>query len=102
MPGRGGISRGPGHATLEYNHQTAGEIENLKVERLPPGRVPGRDWELMSVRRSQPRVEPERAGTVSGTVTVEGPGAATFRRRLAPRHRDAVQRFFSETPKANR
>ena len=48
----------------------------------------------MSVELDVPEVAPVEEG--AGLVEVEGAtGRATWRRRLKPRHRDAVKAFFS-------
>ena len=93
-PGKGGITRGRGDAHLEYKNQTKGATDAFKAKRLPPGRQPSKEWELSGLRRSTPTVQPERAGA-SGSQGDGGAGEASWRRRLAPRYRDVVRRYFS-------
>ncbi|MEM8885635.1 MAG: hypothetical protein AAGD14_16335 [Planctomycetota bacterium] len=45
--------------------------------------------------RSAPEANPTRDGGAGGQAS-GGPGAASWQRRLAPRHRDVVRKFFSE------
>ncbi|MCC6784315.1 MAG: hypothetical protein IT457_15845 [Planctomycetes bacterium] len=99
--GRGGLGRGRGDTALEYRGDTELDTSQLRPERLAPGQpIPDR-WEELRVLRAEPRAEarPIEAG---GGTAAEGAGRATFHRDLAPRHRDAVQRFFSPTKEPRR
>jgi hypothetical protein len=53
----------------------------------------------MGYRRAAPDTCPERTDE-AGSAGAEGSGEAAWRRRLAPRHRDVVRRFFSSAPPA--
>lgn len=93
-PGRGGISRGRGDATLEFSGDTELDTSALRPERLAPGQPYHDRWQDLDVVRAEPIVNP---GTITpgGGTAGAGSGRATFHRDLAPRHRAAVQRFFS-------
>src|SRR5690606_10661807 len=92
--GAGGVARGPGDAELRYVGDSDVGTEGITPEKLPPGVAIPDDWHVLGVSRARPEVAPVRS-TAAGGAAVEGAGRATFRRRLAPRHREAVQRFFS-------
>jgi hypothetical protein len=96
--GRGGISRGPGAAPLNYQHETKGATDELEARKLPPGRTIPREWTVVGVQRVLPQVNPVRGGGGGGAAATGG-GSAAVERRLAPRHRDIVRRFFTERGK---
>jgi hypothetical protein len=99
--GRGGLGRGRGDTALEYRGDTELDTSQLRPERLAPGQpIPDR-WEELRVLRAEPRAE-SRSIEAGGGTAAEGAGRATFHRDLAPRHRDAVQRFFSPTKEPRR
>lgn len=93
-PGRGGITRGRGDAFLALSGETEGDASALEAKKLPPGRASSTTWERLGVGRLAPDVDPVRAGN-AGSAGDVGSGEAAWRRRLAPRHRDVVRRFFS-------
>jgi hypothetical protein len=93
-PGRGGITRGPGHATLELNENFDGDTSALQAHKLPPGRVVKKDWEVMQSRRVDPEVNPQR-NTQAGGEAAAGAGEAAWQRRLSPSHRAVVREFFT-------
>lgn len=93
MPGAGGVTRGPGHATLEFNENFDGDTSALVPTKLPPGRIVPKEWEVTQSRRADPEVAPVRHAAIGGDAA-GGAGEAAWRRRLAPRHRDVVREFF--------
>lgn len=93
MPGAGGVTRGPGHATLEFNENFDGDTSALVPTKLPPGRIVPKEWEVTQSRRAEPEVAPVRHAATGGDAA-GGAGEAAWRRRLAPRHRDVVREFF--------
>jgi len=93
MPGRGGISRGRGDATLEYTNSTEAITDAFQAKRLPPGGVPSTEWDRLGVRRAVPTVDVQHDAT-AGTEGDVGAGEASWRRRLAPHHRAIVRRYF--------
>ncbi len=93
-PGRGGISRGRGDATLDHLGATEIDLSGMRAEQLPDGVAPPDKWDLAGIGRAEPEVAPERAAGGGTPAPASGPGAASARRDLAPRHREAVRRFF--------
>ena len=94
QPGRGDVTRGRADAHLEYKNQTEGTTDAFKAKKLPPGRLPSKEWERTGLRRTTPTTQPERAGATGGAGD-QGAGEASWRRRLAPHHRDVVRKYFS-------
>lgn len=97
LPGRGGVTRGRADARLELTNDTEGATDAFRAKKLPAGLRPSTEWERTGLRRTAPSTEPKRS-TESGSAGAEGAGEASWRRRLAPHHRDVVRRFF-ETSK---
>lgn len=94
MEGSGGIDRGRGDADLRYGEEAEGGAERFLPRALDPARWldPGSSA-LLGVGSTAPAVDPQAEG--AGLEAVEGAGGAgTWRRRLAPRHREAVRGFF--------
>ncbi len=98
MPGRGGVNRGRGDAALEYSNRSDTDTSKLDVKRLPPGVAAPREWSIVGMRRTAPESDAQRDNT-GGSAGTAGTGKVTWRRRLAPRHRDAIRRFFSSRGK---
>ena len=99
-PGRGGINRGPGHATLDYDNDVKDLTDGLQSRKLPPGAsLPKRNAQTLGLSVAAPQLDPKRAGA-AGAAGTAGEGEAAWRRRMAPRHREAVRRFFLH-PRAN-
>jgi hypothetical protein len=67
----------------------------MKSEKLPGGTKPSREWQVTGVSRAAPRAAPEEPAGPGGAGQA-GAGEAAWRRRLAPRHREVVRRFFSD------
>jgi hypothetical protein len=92
-PGKGGISRGRGDADLDLTGDTTEAALASKPERLPPGAPRPAPSQRIGVSRVDPTAAPVR-DTAAGSAGDDGVGAAAWRRRIAPRHRDAVRLFF--------
>jgi len=94
-PASSGITRGRGDAALDGSGGTKLDVQ-LEAKRLPPGRVPPRDWSVTGVSRAAPRADPVRDDAREGRDGDTGLGGAASGSRLAPRHRDVVRRFFDK------
>ena len=93
-PGVGGPTRGRADAEMIWGEETEGRTDMFEVETLAPARY--RDEER-SVQFGLSATEPvvDAREEASGLVDVAGStGNSAWRRRLAPRHRDAVRTFF--------
>lgn len=101
LPGRGGVSRGRGDAALDGTNDTELDTSTLRPERLTPGQPIPDKWEELRVLRAEPTPGARPIEPGGGTAG-DGDGRATFHRDLAPRHRDAVQRFFTQEPQKRR
>lgn len=96
-PGSGGISRGRGDAPLSFGD--AGERESeFAAQALPSARFAESSTQNVGVATGAPRVAPVESTPAAGGND-SAAGAPSAERRIAPRHRDAVRRFFSPTPK---
>ena len=69
-----------------------------KAERLPPGAKRPSPSLRVGVGRSDPQAAAVK-DAAAGSTGDEGLGSAAWRRRIAPRHRDAVRGFFSDDPR---
>ncbi|MFO0878541.1 MAG: hypothetical protein U0840_14470 [Gemmataceae bacterium] len=95
--GKGGVTRGPGPAKLNFGDESSEEGAKFKEEELPPS-------ELQAMKKSQitnltagaPQPDKSRSGRSAGGALAgaqAGGGSATTQVVL-PRHRGAVQRYF--------
>lgn len=98
-PGSGGVSRGPGHAALQFSSETedGGEFREVVLPRsaldpestsIPIASSPGLPDEPGADTTAESAVA---GGTLSGAAA--GGGSAA-RQQIRPRHRDAVSRYF--------
>ncbi|MBK8978823.1 MAG: hypothetical protein IPM29_23225 [Planctomycetes bacterium] len=102
-PGRGGVNRGRADADLGLSGGSEIDTAALRPEKLAPGAAVPDRWQVVGAARANPQGDPERsAATLGAGAAQDGTGQATFRRSLAPRHRDAVRRFFSDPPAGGR
>jgi|GEM_PF-6126457 len=67
----------------------------MAPQRLPPGAKAPQPSVRLGVSRGEPTANPIRDGNAGG-AGAEGPGAATWHRRLAPHVRDVVRGFFRD------
>jgi hypothetical protein len=94
MPGKGGVTRGRGDAELTWRDEVAGRTDQFAPEQLPDASVlDAESTAIVGIAATSPTVEPTAEG--AGAVDVRASaGRSAWKRRLAPRHRDAVQSFF--------
>lgn len=91
----GGVSRGGSSTGLMWGAESGVDAGRFESKLLPPGRfVDLENSASLGLEIDVPEVAP--VGEGAGLVDVEGSeGKAAWRRRLSPRHRDAVREFFS-------
>ena len=97
-PGRGGINRGRGDATLTWGDETQ-PFDRFKAQALPPGyaRSPD-DFAPVVELPGAPDVSPQASTRAAARRYDATAGQEAWRRTLAPRHQSAVRKYFEETP----
>lgn len=93
--GVGGIDRDGASTGLLWGEAADHDREGFQPRLLTPSRFLDLESSgALGLAADAPEVAP--AGEGAGLVDVEAsPGQASWRRRLSPRHRDAVKTFFS-------
>jgi hypothetical protein len=94
-PGRGGVNRGRGDANLNLDGDSDAENTEFKNTVLPPGFLDDPKNQVLGVRRVTPTVDPAESA-VRGAKRKYDPasGRETWNRRLRPRHRSVVKKYF--------
>jgi hypothetical protein len=93
-PGRGGVSRGRGDATLDFSGETPGRTDQFEAKELDPAQwLDAESTAIVGVGAAAPTADPtaQAGGLVESEASA---GRAAWRRRVAPHHRDAVLSFF--------
>jgi hypothetical protein len=92
--GSGGVSRGPGAAPLRFGEETDVRSAEFATKTLTPSQLRDLEHSLkIGVGQTAPTIDILREAGGLSEFGAEGEGSGRAR-RLAPRHRDAVQRFF--------
>ncbi len=93
-PGAGGVSRGRGDAALTSGAETPHGSDAFEARRLDPAEVADMEQlRLLGIGSTAPTALD--AGEAAGRAALEAStGNAAWRRRVAPRHRQAVGTFF--------
>jgi len=95
-PGRGGINRGPGHARLNYNHETNESNVGQKEHALETEFMNIENSVKLGVSKSVPT--PNKAGSLDeegGAVQdTSGVAGSSGHDVVLPKHRGTVKRFF--------
>ena len=97
-PGRGGVSRGRGDAPLSFGKEPAPQQERFKEERIegrPTRLAPG---ELLAIQKIDPDAPGDEPAAVRGGARgfTDAEAEAAWKRRVPPRDRGVVRRYFSE------
>jgi hypothetical protein len=90
------VSRGRADAEMIWGEETPGRVDQFEARALPSAeRLDLETAELVGVSATSPREDAR--GEAAGLVDVDASlGDSSWRRRLAPRHREAVREFFSD------
>jgi|GEM_PF-1116396 len=90
----GGPSREGGSTGVQWGDESAGDPSRFASRLLSPSRFADlAESETIGLGVDAPEVAPEGQG--AGLLDVQGAeGEVSWRRRLSPRHRDAVREFF--------
>ena len=99
-PGKGGVNRGRGDAPLTWGDESDEEGVKFKETVLPQGFLEQPKDELVGVGRAAPDEEAAPVAARS-TQRVMDPAAGntTWNRKLNPRHRNVVRKYFSNAGK---
>ena len=94
-PGRGGVTRGRGDAELTWGDESDKQGTKFKEVVLPKGMLDQPKDEIVAIKKSAPIEEAGEVGPRSDRRTDEAAaGQATWNRKLNPRHRNAVRKYF--------
>jgi hypothetical protein len=94
-PGRGGVTRGRGDAELTWGDESDKQGTKFKEVVLPKGMLDQPKDEIVAIKKSAPIEEAGEEGPRSARRTDEAAaGQATWNRKLNPRHRNAVRKYF--------
>ena len=90
-----GVSRGPGATELWFGDDADGRDQEFEVRILPPSLVRApRGSNLIGLGAATPEVQSE--GSASGLTDLDADaGNAAWKRRVRPRHRAVLERFFA-------
>lgn len=93
--GRGGVNRGRGDAEMAWGDESDDAGIKFKESVLPPGMQEDPKEEIIGLTKSEPEVDPAK-GISRQAARADDPAAGreTWNRKLRPRHRGTVRRFF--------
>ena len=99
-PGRGGVTRGRGDAELTWGDEADKQGTRFKEVVLPKGFLDQPKDDVVAVQKSAPNEEAAAGAPRSARRNDEAAaGQATWNRKLSPRHRNAVRKYFdAKTP----
>ncbi len=95
VPGRGGVTRGRGDAELSWGDESDKQGTKFKEVVLPKGMLDQPKEEIVAIQKSAPNEEAaSEAPRSAGRSDEAAVGQATWNRKLNPRHRNAVRKYF--------
>lgn len=99
QPGRGGITRGPGHSGMTFSDGESLDEAKFKPTVLEPGAMNPEQSKLLGLGKTAPRGNDAPVATQAGQLSAElDAGGAANKQQILPRHRRAVQRYFQQDP----
>jgi hypothetical protein len=94
-PGRGGVTRGRGDAELTWGDESDKQGTKFKEVVLPRGSQDDPKDDIVAIQKSAPIEEPGSDAPRSARRSDEAAaGQTTWNRKLNPRHRNAVRKYF--------
>lgn len=97
IPGRGGVTRGRGDAELTWGDESDKVGTKFKEVVLPPGFLDQPKDEIVSVQKTAPNEETAANAPRSAQRLLDpAAGSATWNRKVSPRHRDVVRKYFDD------
>ena len=94
-PGRGGVSRGRADAEMSFGDEADDNGVKFKEVILPPGFADKPKKEIVGVQLIAPNEVPaETAAKGAARGAEASSGNATWNRKLSPKHRNVVRKFF--------
>ena len=95
QPGRGGINRGRGDAAMSWGDESDEQGVKFKETVLPPGFQEDPQEEVRGVSLAPPEAAPAESAPRAASRAIEAAsGRETWDRRLRPRHREVVRKYF--------
>lgn len=92
-PGAGGISKGPGEAPMTWGDEGP-RAELFEQMKLPPGFIVNPEGMVIGMGAVEPEDDPIQGAHGASREFEEEPGLPGADRRLSPRHRSVIQRYF--------
>lgn len=94
--GRGGITKGPGHAEMIWQDPSSKEGVEFAPEVLPPSRLRDlRESQKLGTSLGSPEAIEGADGSTGGSLSqTQSSGGSAAESVVLPRHRGAVQRYF--------
>ncbi|AQT68460.1 hypothetical protein STSP2_01624 [Anaerohalosphaera lusitana] len=95
MPGKGGVSFGRGDAAMTWKDKSSETGTKFEEQILPPGSVEAmKDSKMVGVSVSDPSDTEEVEKNVGGFIDAQGGTGQATKRKILPRHKKAVQKYF--------
>ncbi len=100
-PGRGGVTRGPGAAAMQWKEPTSEDGFKFKEVTLPPAQLQAlKDSRIKGVSAGAPQKGNEAGPAESGALAGSAAGGGSASTQVVlPRHRGAVERYFDRSKK---
>lgn len=94
-PGRGGVTRGRGDASLNYGHETDEQGVKFKETVLPKGFLDEPNNDVITTTLAPPKEEiAEDAPRTAARQSDPSTGKETWNRKISPRYRSVVKDYF--------
>lgn len=101
QPGQGGVGRGRGDASMIFGEES--DLENTKFKEivLPSGILDDPTEQILRLTKTEPKTDPA-ANVPRSAARKNDPaaGRATWDRKLNPKYRDVVRKFFNSNKKS--